>query len=145
MAEGLNDKQRRLLVALREAERARRPLDLESVAAATGYSVSSIKTYFSKRLDGVLVSRGGDGSWVVRGAIACSEASFARRMSQKAGSATEALKSEEGWRELVRKLLYEGARRDYQLSEDELELVERLRPSPSAAPPQPSLFRSPPD
>lgn len=134
---GLSERQGRLLRALQEVEAAGDPLDLEAVASATGYSVSSIRTYFTKRLEGVLVMRDEAGRWWVRGAITCSEEAFLRRMSQKAGSAAEAVKTEEGWRELVRKLLYEGSRRDYTLSADELHLVEKVRPATAASAPEP--------
>lgn len=123
----LSDKQLALLRGLRDLELAARPVDLPALAAATGYSESSIKTYFTKRLEGVLVFRD-DGGWRVRGALRCSEDEFARRMSQKAGAANDALRSEESWRALVRKLLYEGSRRHYTLSREEQELVAQLTP-----------------
>lgn len=123
-------RQRALLSHLQEAERKGRPIDLDEAAQAAGYSPSSIRTYFSKRLEGVLVVRDEQGQWWAKGARACSLASFSRRMSQKAGSASEVIKSQEGWRELLRRLLYEGARRHYVLSDHELEMIEQLRPDP---------------
>ncbi|MEZ4235726.1 MAG: hypothetical protein R3F59_06095 [Myxococcota bacterium] len=74
----------------------------------------------------MLVFREEDG-WRVRGAVRCSHEAFARRMSQKAGTAGEALKTEEAWRAVLRKLLYEGQRRHYRLGREERELMEALR------------------
>ncbi|MEM6930262.1 MAG: hypothetical protein AAF602_25200 [Myxococcota bacterium] len=133
----LSERQRQLLRGLQEAERFGGPIDLAALAASTGYSESSIKTYFSKRLLGVLVHRDEDGAFVVRGALRCSEEAFGHRMSQKAQTASEALQSEDDWRELVRKLLREGSRRGYRLSEDEHVLIAELTDD---EPSQPSLF-----
>lgn len=134
----LSERQRQLLLGLREAERLGHSLDLAALAAATGYSESSIRTYVSKRLIGVLVHRDEEGRFVVRGALRCTEEAFAHRMSQKARTASEALQSEDDWRELVRKLLREGSRRGYRLSADEHALVQELLED--SAPPQRSLF-----
>lgn len=144
--EPLSGKQAALLVGLRDAERAGGRLDLNRLARDTGYSESSIRTYFTKRLEGVLVFRDEHGGWRVRGALRCTEEEFARRMSQKAGAASEALKDVRSWRALVRKLLYEGQRRHYTLSREELDLVADLTPEPSRPPTdeipiQPDLFR----
>jgi len=135
---GLSERQRRLLVGLREAEQRGGVVDLAGLAAATGYSESSIKTYFSKRLLGVLVHRDEEGRFVARGALRCTEEAFAHRMSQKAQTAGEALQSQESWRELVRKLLREGSRRGYRLSREEKSLVDELVEETEA--PQPRLF-----
>lgn len=137
MAAELSDRQRQLLHGLREAERSGGEIDVSALAAATGYSASSIRTYFSKRLLGVIVHRDEQGRFVARGAVRCSEEAFAHRMSQKAQTAGEALQSQEAWREVVRKLLREGSRRGYRLSADELLLVDELSAAPD---PQPKLF-----
>ena len=126
MEEPLSQRQTALLIGLREVERSGGPVDLRALARSTGYSESSIRTYFTKRLEGVLVFRDDQGGWRVRGALRCTEEEFARRMTQKAGAASEALKSQDSWRALLRKLLYEGQRRHYTLSREELELVEDL-------------------
>jgi hypothetical protein len=149
--EVLSERQVRLLEGLREAERHARPAEPRTLARTTGYTESSIRTYFTKRLEGVLVFRdeGGSGEWRVRGAIRMSEEEFARKMSQKAGAANDALRSPESWRAVVRKLLYEGQRRHYHLAREELELVEALTQPPPARPSvedsggpiQPTLFR----
>lgn len=145
--EGLSDRQLSLLEGLREAERTGHPIDTRSLARRTGYTESSIRTYFTKRLEGVLVFRDEDGQWRAKGAVRCSEEEFARRMSQKAGAANDALRTEEAWRAVVRKLLYEGQRRHYHLSREELELVEELterereRPRTDEVPIQPALFK----
>jgi hypothetical protein len=125
MDEALSDKQLQLLIALRELERSGELVDFAKLARATGYSESSVRTYFTKRLDGFVAFRGEDG-WRVRGATRTSEETFAKRLSQKAGSANEALRTQESWRALVRKLLYEGQRRHYQLGPEERELIEGL-------------------
>lgn len=138
MGSTLSDRQRALLVGLQDAERAGGSIDLSGLAAATGYSESSIKTYFSKRLLGVLVHRDDAGGFVARGAIRCSEEAFAHRMTQKAQTAGAALQTEESWRELVRKLLREGSRRGFRLSADEQALIDELVDEPG--PPQTSLF-----
>lgn len=148
--EPLSEKQAALLVALREIERRGEVVDFSALARSTGYSDSSIRTYFTKRLEGVIVFRHGD-DWHVKGALKFTEEAFGRRMSQKATAAAESLRTEASWRALLRKLLYEGARRHYHLSDEELELVDDLRPLPAPAPPaapqrtdevpkQPSLF-----
>ncbi|MEQ1568082.1 MAG: hypothetical protein ABMA64_20755 [Myxococcota bacterium] len=123
MSGALRDRQLALLHGLREVERAQGVVDLAALAAATGYSESSIRTYFTKRLEGVLVFRDERGGFGVRGAVRCTEEEFARRMTQKAGAANDALRTEEAWRALIRKLLYEGQRRSYRLGREELELV----------------------
>ena len=148
--EPLSDKQVALLIALRERERADAPVDVAALAKATGYSEATIRTYFTKRLDGFIVFREADGNWRVRGAVRTTEEAFARRLSQNAASANEALKTEATWQTLVRKLLYEGHRRHYTLSREELDLIEVLTPPTRARErtdevprpdAQPSLFR----
>jgi hypothetical protein len=125
MDEPLSERQLQLLIALREVERSGKVVDFAKLAKATGYSESSVRTYFTKRLDGFLAFRDEEG-WRIRGATRTSEESFAKRLSQKAGSANEALRSEASWRALVRKLLYEGQRRHYTLGREELDLIEGL-------------------
>jgi hypothetical protein len=144
--DALSDKQLALLNALRDAERTGLEVDLRALARLSGYNESSIRTYFTKRLEGVFVFREADGSWRVRGAIRSTEEEFGRRMSQKAGAANDALKSADSWRSVVRKLLYEGQRRHYELSREELDLVAELtpeepRPRTDEIPIQPTLFR----
>lgn len=150
--DALSPRQLALLEGLRAAEHAGVHVDVEALAALSGYSASSIRTYFTKKLEGVLVFRDpadGAGGWRVRGAIRCTPEAFARRMSQKAGASSDALRTEDAWRSVLRKLLYEGQRRHYRLSREELELVEALtavaRP-PGPTPPEPlplSLFHKP--
>lgn len=134
----LSGRQQALLEAMKAAEARGGAVDLDALAAATSYSVASIKTYFSKKLDGVLAFREGD-SWRVRGAVRCSDAEFARHMTQKAGASGDALKTEAAWRVVVRKLLYEGKRRNYALGPDEAELALALLP-PSKTPASPPLL-----
>ncbi len=129
-----------LLQGLRAFEALDAPVDIAQLAEASGYASASIKTYFSKKLEGVLVFKERDGSWRVRGALKCTERDFARRMSQKAGAAQVALETEEAWRALLRKICYEGHRRGYRLGDEELALVEKLRPRPRRR--QGSLFES---
>jgi hypothetical protein len=143
--EPLSERQQALLEGLRAAERSEAPVDIDALAEATGYTASSIRTYFTKKLEGVLVFRDG-GEWRVRGAIRCMPEAFARRMSQKAGTAGEALRSQEAWRSVLRKLLYEGQRRHYRLGREERELMVELigdetPPGPSPPAVQASLFR----
>ena len=145
--DALSDKQLALLNALRDTERTGLAADPRALAKASGYTESSVRTYFTKRLEGVLVFREEDGSFKVRGAIRCTGKEFARRMSQNSGAANDALRSEDSWRSVVRKLLYEGQRRHYQLSREELDLVAELTPPEPSRPPtdevpiQPTLFR----
>lgn len=129
----LSRRQHALLEGLRGVEAGGGFVDVAALAAATGYSESSIRTYFTKRLEGVLVFREEQG-WRVRGAARCTPEEFARRMSQKAGAAGDALRSEEAWRALLRKLLYEGQRRRYALSREELDLVRSLPIAPVVSP-----------
>lgn len=133
----LSTKQLALLTGLREAEKNNEAVDLVALAARTGYTESSIRTYFTKRLDGVFVFRDAQGAYRVRGTLRCSEAEFARRMTQKAGAAGDVLRTEESWRAVLRKLLYEGQRRRYRLAREELELISSVTPG-DLTPPGPS-------
>jgi len=125
MDEPLSEKQLQLLIALRELERSGDVVDFGRLARASGYSESSVRTYFTKRLDGFVAFRDAEG-WRIKGATRTSEEAFGKRLSQKAGSANEALRTQESWRALVRKLLYEGQRRHYLLGPEELDLIEGL-------------------
>jgi len=148
MADELSDKQVALLIALRELERDGEVVDFGRLAKQTGYSEASVRTYFTKRLEGFVAFRTDEG-WRIRGAVRTTEEAFARRMSQKAASANDALKTEDSWQSLIRKLLYEGQRRRYRLSREEMEIIEVLAPSEAPRPSteeveiQPSLFRKP--
>jgi len=140
----LSDKQRNLLLALRHFEEEELPVDIADLAVRTTYSEASIRTYFNKKLEGVLVFRDEDG-WRVEGALRCAERVFARHMTQKAGSAADAVKTEAAWQMAVRKLLYEGHKRGYGLGPEESALIDRLegkQPAPlrRRARPQPGLF-----
>jgi hypothetical protein len=139
MARSITKRERSLLHALRRAERAERVVSATELAAETGYAAATLKTYFSKKLEGALVFRHERG-WRVKGAVACGEDVFARRMSQKAGAVGEALANEESWRQLTRKLLYEGQRRGYRLSEEEVTLALQLRAVRSRPSGQSALF-----
>ena len=130
MARELSDKETALLNALRAFEALDAPVDVARLAERSGYAQATIKTYFSKRLEGVLVFKERDGSWRVRGALKCTPEEFARRMSQKAGAAQNALETEDAWRQLLRKILYEGHRRGYRLGPEEAGLADKLRPKP---------------
>jgi len=140
----LSEKQRALLHALRDIEEEDRPVDIPDLAARTSYSEASIRTYFTKKLEGVLVFREASG-WRVEGARRCAERAFARHMTQKAGSAADAVRTEDAWQMAVRKLLYEGLKRGYTLGDDERAVLDRLRgiapvPRRSTSQPQPGLF-----
>jgi hypothetical protein len=128
--EPLSSRQMALLEGLRDAEREGAPLDPAALAERSGYTESSIRTYFTKRLEGVLVFRDEHGGWRARGALRCTSEEFARRMSQKAGAASDVLRTEEAWRAVLRKLLYEGQRRHYRLSREEVDLAAQLAPEP---------------
>jgi hypothetical protein len=149
MSDEPSPKQVALLIALRELERDDAPVDFAKLAARSGYSEASVRTYFTKRLEGFVAFRDGE-RWAIRGATRITEEAFARRLSQNAASANEALKTEATWQALLRKLLYEGQRRHYHLSREEIDLIEALRP-PRREPTdevlrgeiQPSLFRKP--
>ena len=142
----LSEKQRALLLALRDIENDDSPMiDIPALAAKSGYSEASIRTYFTKKLEGVLVFRHGDG-WRVEGATRCAERAFARHMTQKAGSAADSLQTEEAWQMAVRKLLYEGHRRSYNLGPEENAILDRiagLAPAPRKPDqrPQQGLFK----
>ena len=138
MSRSLSERARILLACLREAEAARQPVDLTHLAQKTGYTLTTIRTYFTKKLEGVLVFREA-GGWVVRGARRCSEQAFARRMTEKAGAVQAALADQFTWRELVRKLWYEGQKRGYQLGPDERALLKQME-TPSVPQTQPGLF-----
>jgi hypothetical protein len=138
MSRSLSERERILLMCLRESEAARQSVDLSQLAHKTGYTLTTIRTYFTKKLEGVLVFRE-DGAWVVRGARRCSEQAFARRMTQKAGAVQAALADQFIWRELVRKLLYEGQKRGYQLGPQERTLLKQME-TPTVPQTQPGLF-----
>jgi hypothetical protein len=142
--ESLSSRQLALLEGLQDAERAGLPVDLVALAARSGYTESSIRTYFTKRLEGVFAFRDERGGWRVRGAIRCTPEEFGRRMSQKAGAASDALRSEDAWRAVLRKLLYEGQRRHYRLTREELELVDQLSPWPTVGVAEPEPPPLPP-
>lgn len=131
--EPLSTRQLALLEGLREAERSGLVIDTRALAQRSGYTESSIRTYFTKRLEGVLVFRDDQGGWRARGTVRCSLEEFARRMSQKAGAASDVLRTEEAWRAVLRKLLYEGQRRHYKLSREEVDLAAQLSPEPPRA------------
>jgi hypothetical protein len=126
--DALSTRQLALLEGLRDAERAGTVVDLPALATRSAYTESSIRTYFTKRLEGVLVFRDEQGGWRVRGAVRCTAEEFAKRMSQKAGAASDVLRDEESWRAVLRKLLYEGQRRHYTLSREEVDLFVQLSP-----------------
>lgn len=140
MSRSLSERERILLMCLRACEAARQPVDLSQLAQKTGYTLTTIRTYFTKKLEGVLVFRE-DGEWVVRGSRRVSEQAFARRMSQKAGAVPAALADQSTWRELVRKLLYEGQKRGYQLGPQERGLLKQME-TPTVPQTQPGLFES---
>jgi len=123
----LREKEQLLLEALRQRERDGIDASIDGVAADTGYAASTIKTYFSKKLDGFIVTRTERGDYKVRGALDCTEEQFARRMSQKEGDTLRVdLETLSGWRGAVRRLLNEGKRRGYQLGEHEVEMAMDL-------------------
>lgn len=138
MGRALSERERILLQRLRALEASRQLVDLAELAENTGYSLSTIRTYFTKKLEGVLVFRESEG-WVVRGAKQCSERAFAHRMTQKAGAVQTALAEQSTWRELVRKLLYEGQKRGYQLGPQERGLLRQME-TPEVPRTQPGLF-----
>ena len=72
MDEPLSDKQLQLLIQLREIERAGALVDFAKLARATGYTESSVRTYFTKRLDGFVAFRDAEG-WRSKGATRTSE------------------------------------------------------------------------
>ncbi|MFT4621799.1 MAG: hypothetical protein ACI8PZ_000451 [Myxococcota bacterium] len=127
MSRELSDKETALLNGLRAFEALDALVDVGRLAERSGYAQASIRTYFSKKLEGVLVFKEAEG-WRVRGALKCTPAEFARRMSQKAGSVQAALQTEDAWRRLLRKILYEGQRRGYRLGGEEAALVDKIRP-----------------
>ena len=135
----LSSRERALLMALREAETMRAGLDLTRLASRTGYAVNTVKTYLSKKLEGVLVFRTDEG-WVVRGAARCSEERFSTLMSQKAGVVQRALADVHSWRQVLRKVLYEGQRRGYLIGPHEEVLLESLREQEAPQPQQGTLF-----
>jgi hypothetical protein len=138
-ARALSKREHALWMSLREAEGRRAPLDLQRLASRTGYAVNTVKTYLSKKLEGVLVFRTEKG-WVVRGATRCSEERFATLMSQKAGVVQRALADVHSWRQVLRKVLYEGQRRGYHIGPHEEVLLESLREQEAPEPLQGSLF-----
>jgi hypothetical protein len=121
----LSDKQRALLHALREVEAEDRPVEIAELAEKSTYSEASIRTYFTKKLEGVLVFRDIQG-WRVEGALRCAERAFGRHMTQKAGTTADAVKTENAWQMALRKLLYEGLKRGYRPGDEERAILGRL-------------------
>lgn len=78
-----HDKFRRMLYFLEESEHQSRRFSLEELAEATGYKVSSIRTYYGKRLKGVLVTEHADGSFQAHGLGVFNEQSFIDYMTQR--------------------------------------------------------------
>lgn len=135
----LSKRERALWLSLKEAEASKAPLDLQRLASRTGYAVNTVKTYLTKKLEGVLVFRT-DKGWIVRGALRCSEERFSALMSQKAGVVQRALADVHSWRQVLRKVLYEGQRRGYHLGPHEEALLDSLREEETPEPAQGSLF-----
>ena len=52
MSRSLSERERVLLMCLRESEAARQPVDLTQLAHKTGYTLTTIRTYFTKKLGG---------------------------------------------------------------------------------------------
>ena len=78
-----HEKFRRMLYFLEEVEHQRRPFSLEELAEATGYKLSSIRTYYGKRLKNVLVSERFDGAFEAHGLGVFNEHSFIDYMTQR--------------------------------------------------------------
>lgn len=131
---GLRVSQEKLLLALRELEdegdeREREDL-VSRMAASTGYTKSTIRTYLSKRLLGRLVMESGDRYRVV-GANAISEDDFGRLMSQKLGaSGSSAIGGREEWVAELRRVAAVGAARGYRLDDADAELMLGLFAEP---------------
>ena len=77
------NRQLRLLDALREREASGVPFELEALVEGTGYKLSTLKTYTTKRLRDTLLFEDEEGLLLVRGAIEISEEAFLRRLGQK--------------------------------------------------------------
>lgn len=81
----------------------------------TGYKPSSVRTYFTKKLQGVLVHRTDGDLWRARGACDCSPAELAELMTQRMATPGVVPKTEAEWRAQLRTLLALGRSRGYRL------------------------------
>lgn len=78
-----------LLDALRAHEAAGRPFALDDLVADTGYKLSTLRTYHTKRLRGVFLFDADDGRLEARGLLNISEEAFLRRLDQTRAAPTE--------------------------------------------------------
>ncbi len=87
------NRQLRLLEALRQREQRQRPFSLDELVEATGYKLSTLKTYTTKRLRGTLIFEDEQGLLTCRGALAITPEAFLRRLDQR--RATSELSAED--------------------------------------------------
>lgn len=122
-----NAKQKSFLEALRRHERKRTSFTVESLAAETDWTPSTVKTYVSKKLLGRFVFKEEDGDrFEVRHLVELPDADFAAIMSQK-GSFDQIANqldhlSKTEWEQAIEVLVRAGRRRGF----DTTPLLERL-------------------
>lgn len=92
-----HDKFRRMLYFLEESEHQQRRFSLEELAEATGYKLSSLRTYYGKRLKNVLVTEHSDGTYQAHGLSVFNEQSFIDYMTQRSSppSSVEGISSDD--------------------------------------------------
>lgn len=78
-----DNKYRQLLQVLKQLEREKREISIQELADASGYKLSSIKTYTAKKLRGFVLSPTTRGRFVVKGTLPLNEAAFIKHMSQR--------------------------------------------------------------
>lgn len=78
-----DDKFRELLKVLKQLEREKREITAQDLATASGYKLSSTRTYIAKKLRGFVLSSTTRGRFIVKGALHLNEAEFIKHMSQR--------------------------------------------------------------
>lgn len=128
----LNDAQRKLLAALKEAETKGHTVTGEVLAAATGWADTTVKTYIGKKLiDRYLFRTEVEGQYAVRGVQAVADADFAIVMTQKGSLEdldnylTHLTMAE--WEHACELLVKHGERRGYDATRVLERLLEQIR------------------
>ncbi|MCG8348861.1 MAG: DUF3644 domain-containing protein [Chloroflexales bacterium] len=78
-----DEKFRSLLQVLKRLEREKAEVTAQDLAQASGYKLSSMKTYIAKKLKGFVLMSTQKGRFIIKDALSLDEASFVRHMSQR--------------------------------------------------------------
>ena len=78
-----DEKFRNLLEVLKRFEREQGEVSAMDLATASGYKLSSMRTYIAKKLKGFVLVPAQKGRFMVKGALALDEGMFLKHMSQR--------------------------------------------------------------